>query len=61
MGKTYPLTYAQKAIWNIEKFAPNTNINNVAASLQFKEDIDFKLFEQALNLLIKKTMYFESI
>ncbi len=52
----YPLTYAQKLIWNVEKFVFNTSINNIAATLLFSEDIDFNILEQAINLLVKKTM-----
>lgn len=55
----YSLTDAQKAIWNVENFIPNTSINNITASLRFKEEVDFKLLEKAINLLIKKTMRFE--
>lgn len=56
MGKFYPFTYAQKAIWNVEKYAPYTSINNIAASLLFEEDMDLKLLEGAINILLKKTM-----
>ncbi|HBE79609.1 MAG TPA: hypothetical protein DDW65_17805 [Firmicutes bacterium] len=61
MEKNYFLTHAQKAIWNVENFVPNTSINNIAAILRFKQEINFKLLEQAVNLVIKKTMPFESI
>ena len=61
MKKFYPLTYAQKAIWNIENFAPNTSINNIAGTLRFKEELDFRLLEQGFNLMLKKTMPFDSV
>lgn len=54
MQTLYPLTYAQKNIWNIEKYFPNTSINNITGTLRFKEELDFKILEQAINLLIKK-------
>lgn len=54
MIKCYPLTYMQKVIWKVEKFAPNTSINNIAGTLRFKESIDLKLIQQAINLLVKK-------
>lgn len=50
----YPLTYAQRNIWNIEKFFPDISINNITGTLRFKEELDFKILEQAVNLLIKK-------
>lgn len=58
MTKYYPLTYMQKVIWKIERFAPNTSINNIAGTLRFKEAIDFNLLQQAINLLVKKTMHY---
>lgn len=48
----------QKVIWKIERFAPNTSINNIAGTLRFKEAIDFNLLQQAINLLVKKTMHY---
>lgn len=56
MKQVYPLTHAQQIIWDVEKFIPNTSINNIMAILNFKEELDFKLLEQAINLLIKKTI-----
>ena len=61
MKKYYYLTNAQKAIWNVENFVPNTSINNNAGTLLFKEDLDFKVLEQAFNLVIKKTMLCEFV
>jgi hypothetical protein len=61
MEKIFSLTYAQKAIWNIENFAANTSINNIAGTLRFKEELDFGLLEQGFNLMIKKTMPFGSV
>lgn len=61
MTKYYPLTYAQKAIWSIEKFAPNTSINIIAGTLRFKEKLDFSLLERGFNLMLKKTMAFDFV
>ncbi len=58
MTKYYPLSYAQNAIWNIEKFAPNTSINVIAGTLRFEEKLDFRLLEEGFNLMLKKTMVF---
>lgn len=61
MTKFYSLTYIQRAIWNVEKFASNTSINNITGTLRFKEELSFPLLEQAVNLLIKKMMRFELV
>lgn len=58
MTKFYPLTYAQKGIWNIENFHPNTNINIIAGTLQFSEELNFELLEKAINILVKKTTHY---
>jgi hypothetical protein len=59
MTKFYSLTYAQKAIWNTEKFVSNTSINNITGTLRFQEELNFPFLEQAVNSLIKKMMKFE--
>lgn len=59
--KYYPLTYAQRAIWNVEKFVSNTSINNNAGALLFNEELDFKVLEQAFNVVIKKTTLCEFV
>jgi hypothetical protein len=53
------LTYAQKAIWNTEKFVSNTSINNITGTLLFEEELSFPFLEQAVNSLIKIMMQFE--
>lgn len=52
--KTYPLTHPQKGVWNVEKIHKGTAINNVAGTLRVEGNIDFKLLEKAINLVIKK-------
>jgi hypothetical protein len=59
--KFYPLTYVQNTIWEIENFVPNININNITGTLLFKEKLDFKLLEKAVNILVKKTIRFEFV
>ena len=54
MTSFYPLTYAQRAIWNTENYFPKTSINNITGTLRFKEELDFKLLEKAINIIIKK-------
>jgi hypothetical protein len=61
MMNYYPLTYAQRAIWNVEKFVSNTSINNNAGTLLFNEELDFKVLEQAFNVVIKKTTLCEFV
>ena len=61
MTKYYPLSYAQNAIWNIEKFAPNTSINVIAGTLRFEEKLDFRLLEEGFNLMLKKQWYSASV
>lgn len=52
--KVYPLTNAQKSIWNIVKFYPNTTFINVASTVRIRECVDYKLLNKAINLAIKE-------
>lgn len=52
--KYYPITHPQKAIWYTEKHYANTNICNIAATMKIKGDIDYLLYEKALNLIAEK-------
>ena len=52
--KYYPLTYPQRGIWFKEKMYPNTSINNIAGTIKIRGEIDYLLFENALNILIKE-------
>lgn len=61
MKKYYPLSYSQKVIWNVEKYAPNTSINNIIGTLYFNEKLNFNLLEEAINLLLKKKIQFEVV
>lgn len=51
--KYYPLTHPQKGIWYTEKLYPDTSINNIAATLRLKGDINYKILEKAINTIIK--------
>ena len=51
--KYYPLSNPQKNIWYTEKFYAGTSIAGISATMRLKASIDFRLLEQAINLLIK--------
>lgn len=57
MRKFYPLSFAQKVIWEIEDYIPDICINNITGTLRFKEELDYKLLEKAINILEKKTLH----
>ncbi|MDR0269914.1 condensation domain-containing protein, partial [Paenibacillus sp.] len=53
----YPLTNAQKRIWNTEKILPNTGLSAPLFSLKLKSQtgpIDYGLLKNAINLLIER-------
>ncbi len=52
--KLYPLTYPQKGIWYTEKLYNGTSINIISGTLKIKGDIDFRLLEKVINLIIEK-------
>ena len=49
----YNLTMPQKSILLTEQYYSNTNINNICGTAIINTEIDFKILEQALNLLVK--------
>lgn len=49
----FSLTNPQKSIWYTEDFLSGTNIGNICGTLIFKEKVQFKKLEQAVNLLIQ--------
>ena len=51
--KKYELTDAQKNIWNIEQFYPNSTINSIVGYLRINVKTDFKKLEQAFNYFVE--------
>lgn len=50
----YNLTSPQKSIWQTNEFYKGTSIENISGRATILEKIDFKKFEKAINLFIKK-------
>ena len=50
----YPLSYAQRMMYYIEKRNPGTGCNNVVYTVKYQEKIDSELLEQAINFVIDK-------
>ena len=50
----FNLTSPQKSIWYTEEYLSGTNIGNICGTLVFKESVNFKKLEQAINILIQK-------
>ena len=50
--KYYPLTYPQKAIWNMEKFYAGTSIGNVAGTIRVKGKQSISYLQDAINVCI---------
>ncbi len=49
----YRLTHPQKRIWYIEKIYPDTHMYNICSTTRIKGFVDFKLLDEALQILIK--------
>jgi amino acid adenylation domain-containing protein/thioester reductase-like protein len=49
----YPLSNAQKSIWLIEKFHPDTTFVNIPFIIKINECVDFSSLNKAINLVIK--------
>ncbi|MBR0599278.1 non-ribosomal peptide synthetase [Sinanaerobacter chloroacetimidivorans] len=47
------LTQPQMRIWDTERFFQGTSISNIGGTLLLKEELDFKLWEQAINQFIE--------
>ncbi len=52
--KYYPLSYPQRAIWNIERFYPNTSFGNIAGTVKIEGEIDYSILDAAINVFIEK-------
>ena len=50
----YDLSNPQKAIWQTGEFYKGTSIENISGRATILEKVDFKKFEKAINLFIKK-------
>ncbi|MBZ9636381.1 non-ribosomal peptide synthetase [Clostridium sp. FP1] len=50
----YNLTHPQKRIWYIEKIHSNSPLHNIGGCLNIKGEIDFEIFEKAVNIVIEK-------
>jgi len=53
MRKFFPLTNAQKSIWQIVKFDPNTSFVNLAATIRIRESVQYHLLNKAINIAIE--------
>lgn len=54
----YELTNPQKSIWATEQFFMGTNVNNIAATLTIKENVDLKTLNKAINIFLKNNKSF---
>ena len=50
----FNLTSPQESIWYTEEYLSGTNIGNICGTLIFKDSVDFKKLEKAINILIKQ-------
>lgn len=54
-SNVFNLTEPQKAIWNTEKFYPNTSINTISGKVLINSEFNRKLLEKAINLFVQRT------
>jgi NRPS condensation-like uncharacterized protein len=54
MDNYLSLTYPQKGLWYMEKLHPETTMWNLPYTVKLKEDLDYKLLEKAINIVIEK-------
>ena len=57
--KFYNLTNPQKSIWITEQFYKGTSINNICGTAIINEEVDFKLLEKAILLVMEKNDIFK--
>jgi amino acid adenylation domain-containing protein/thioester reductase-like protein len=50
----YPLTKAQESVQIIESFYPGTSFVNVCGTVRIKEEVDFTLFNRAINHMLEQ-------
>lgn len=53
--KLFNLTEPQKAIWNTEQFYQDTSINTIPAKISIHSEINSKLLEKAINIVVENT------
>lgn len=51
--RLFPLTNAQKSIWHIVKFYPDTTFVNIALTVRIRESVQYQLLNRAINIAIK--------
>jgi amino acid adenylation domain-containing protein/thioester reductase-like protein len=54
----YELTNPQKSIWATEQFFTGTDVNNIAATLTIKQNIELDTLEKAINTYLKNNKSF---
>ena len=59
MNTYYDLTAPQKAIWLMEQYYKNTNVNNVCGTFFSNEKLDFDLFKKAINIFLRNNDSFK--
>ena len=60
-NRAYDLTNPQKSIWQTGEFYKGTSIENISGRATILEKVDFKKFEKAINLFIKKNHLFWAV
>lgn len=53
-GRSEPITHPQKGVWYTEKIYPGTSLYNIGGSIRIKGNVDLRLLEESINILIKK-------
>ena len=48
------LTSSQKSIWSVEQYFKGSSINNICGTAVFKEEIDLKKLEEAIEIVCSK-------
>ena len=59
MNTYYELSAPQKAIWLMEQYYKNTNVNNVCGTFFSNEKIDFNLLNKAINIFLQNNDSFK--
>ena len=54
----YPLAFPQLALWSVEQFFKGTSVNVITGYIKVKEQVDFSLFEEAIQTVIANTDIF---